>query len=102
MTMMSSTIISKLGFEYFPIGENLLRIISPFPYDNDREHVGVFVQQISGGCYKISDRGDTLLNMEARGITLNQRQLDILRNVLAHEGVELNERREILKWIRLE
>ncbi|MGR3864333.1 DUF1828 domain-containing protein [Edwardsiella anguillarum] len=88
---MRTTIISKLGFEYSPISEGLLRIISPFPYGNNGEHVGAFVQQISDGSYNTSDRGDTLLNMEARGITLNQRQLDILRNMLAHEGVELNE-----------
>ncbi|XEH05274.1 DUF1828 domain-containing protein [Edwardsiella tarda] len=64
--------------------------------------MGAFVQQISGGSYKITDRCDTLLNMEARGITLNQRRLDMLRNVLAHEGAELNERGEILKWAREE
>ncbi|MGY0152430.1 DUF1828 domain-containing protein [Edwardsiella tarda] len=100
--MICTTIISKVGFECFPIGEGLLRIISPFTYGNDGEHVGAFIQQISDGSYKISDQGDTLLNMEARGITLNQRQLDILRSVLAHEGVELNERGEILKWAREE
>lgn len=95
--MMCSTIISRLGYECLPIGEESLRIISPFPYCDDGEHVGAFVQQINGS-FKVTDRCDALMNMEARGISLSQSRLDIIRQVLAREGAELNERGEILKW----
>lgn len=67
--MMCSTIISRLGYECLPIGEESLRIISPFPYCDDGEHVGAFVQQING-IYKVTDRCDALMNMEARGFPL--------------------------------
>ncbi|HBQ3999852.1 TPA: DUF1828 domain-containing protein [Klebsiella pneumoniae] len=99
--MMCSTIISRLGYECLPIGEESLRIISPFPYCDDGEHVGAFVQQING-IYKVTDRCDALMNMEARGISLNQSRLDSLRQLLSREGAELNERGEILKWAQNE
>lgn len=95
--MMCSTIISRLGFECLPVSENSLRIISPFPYCDDGEHVGAFVQHVNGS-FKITDRCDALMNIEARGITLNQSRLEIIRQVLAREGADLNERGEIIKW----
>lgn len=95
--MMCSTVISKLGFECHPIGREILRIISPFTYCDDGEHVGAFVQEINGK-YKISDRCDALMNMEARGISLNKKRIDTIKIMLAHEGSELNERGEIIKW----
>ncbi|MDQ7883685.1 DUF1828 domain-containing protein [Atlantibacter hermannii] len=99
--MMCSTVISRLGFECLPIGEESLRIISPFPYCDDGEHVGAFVQHINGG-FKISDRCDALMNIESRGIALNQNRIEIIKHALAKEGAELNERGEITKWVQHE
>ncbi|MFJ5505761.1 DUF1828 domain-containing protein [Pectobacterium carotovorum] len=95
--MMCSTVISRLGFECHPIGREILRIISPFTYCDDGEHVGAFVQEINGR-YKVSDRSDALMNMESRGITITKKRLEALKAMLAHEGSELNERGEIIKW----
>lgn len=63
--MMCSTVISKLGFECHNIGETM-RIISPFTYCDDGEHVGAFVREINGK-FLVSDRCDALMNMESRG-----------------------------------
>lgn len=46
--MMCSTIISRLGYECLPIGEESLRIISPFPYCDDGEHVGASYSILMG------------------------------------------------------
>ena len=93
---MCSTVISQLGFECHPIGETM-RIISPFTYCDDGEHVGAFVREINGK-YLISDRSDALMNMESRGISLSKKRLDEIRLLLQKEGAELNERGEIIAW----
>ncbi|ASA52849.1 DUF1828 domain-containing protein [Salmonella enterica] len=94
--MMCSTLISQLGFECHPIGETM-RIISPFTYCDDGEHVGAFVREINGK-YLVSDRSDALMNMESRGISLSKKRLDEIRLLLHKEGAELNERGEIIAW----
>lgn len=93
---MCSTLISQLGFECHPIGETM-RIISPFTYCDDGEHVGAFVREINGK-YLVSDRSDALMNMESRGISLSKKRLDEIRLLLHKEGAELNERGEIIAW----
>ncbi len=70
---MCSTVISQLGFECHPIGKTL-RIISPFTYCDDGEHVGAFIREVNGR-YLVSDRCDALMNMEARGISLTKNDL---------------------------
>lgn len=95
--MMCSTVISKLGFECHPIGTETLRIISPFTYCDDGEHVGAFVREINGR-YLVSDRCDALMNMESRGISLTKKRIDDIRTLLFREGTELNERGEIIGW----
>ena len=64
-----STVISKLGFECHPMSDTLLRVVSPFTYYDDSEHISVFVQEMSGQ-YRITDYCDTLMNIEARGCLL--------------------------------
>ncbi|MFC5755101.1 DUF1828 domain-containing protein, partial [Actinomadura rugatobispora] len=88
--------ISQLGFECYSIGETM-RIISPFTYCDDGEHVGAFVREISGK-FLVSDRCDALMNMEARGITVTKKRLDEIRRLLHREGTELNDRGEIIRW----
>ncbi|WP_445496653.1 DUF1828 domain-containing protein [Photorhabdus sp. SF281] len=95
--MMCSTVISNLGFECHPIGSELLRIISPFTYCDDGEHVGAFVKEINGK-YLISDKCDALMNMEARGISLTKKRIEEIRAFLKNQGSELNERGEIIGW----
>ncbi|MBW5818897.1 DUF1828 domain-containing protein [Yersinia kristensenii] len=94
--MMCSTVISQLGFECHTIGETM-RIISPFTYCDDGEHVGAFIREINGK-FLVSDRCDALMNMEARGISLTKKRLDEIRHLLQREGTELNERGEIIGW----
>lgn len=94
--MMCSTVISQLGFECHPIGETM-RIISPFTYCDDGEHVGAFVREINGK-FLVSDRCDALMNMESRGISLTKKRLDEIRNLLKREGADLNDRGEIIGW----
>ncbi|MGO2336733.1 DUF1828 domain-containing protein [Providencia sp.] len=95
--MMCSTVISNLGFECHPIGAELLRIISPFTFCDDGEHVGAFVKEINGK-YLVSDRCDALMNMEARGISLTKKRIDEIRSFISHQGAELNDRGEIVSW----
>lgn len=94
--MMCSTVISNLGFECHTIGETM-RIISPFTYCDDGEHVGAFVREINGR-FLVSDRCDALMNMESRGISLTKKRLDEIKALLHREGAELNERGEIMSW----
>lgn len=95
--MMCSTVISNLGFECHPIGNELLRIISPFTYCDDGEHVGAFVKEINGR-YLVSDRCDALMNMESRGISLTKKRIEEIRIFLNSQGAELNDRGEIVGW----
>ncbi|WP_019210856.1 DUF1828 domain-containing protein [Yersinia massiliensis] len=95
--MMCSTVISNLGFECHPIGSGTLRIISPFTYCDDGEHVGAFVREINGK-YLVSDRCDALMNMESRGISLTKKRIEDIRSLLLREGAELNDRGEIIGW----
>ncbi|APJ15124.1 DUF1828 domain-containing protein [Aeromonas caviae] len=94
--MMCSTLLTRLGFECHPISDAMMRIISPYTYCDDGEHVGAFVQTLSDNYIKVSDRSDALLNMESRGITLDKRRIDELRALLLSQGVELNDRGEIV------
>ncbi|MBQ0955953.1 DUF1828 domain-containing protein [Serratia symbiotica] len=94
--MMCSTVISKLGFECHNIGETM-RIISPFTYCDDGEHVGAFVREINGR-FLVSDRCDAIMNMESRGISITKKRLEEIRTRLHKEGAELNERGEIIGW----
>ena len=94
--MMCSTVISQLGFECHPIGETM-RIISPFTYCDDGEHVGAFVREVNGR-FLISDRCDALMNMEARGISITKKRLAEIKSLLHREGTELNNRGEIIGW----
>ncbi|QGU87050.1 DUF1828 domain-containing protein [Erwinia sorbitola] len=94
--MMCSTVISQLGFECHPIGETM-RIISPFTYCDDGEHVGAFVREVNGR-FLISDRCDALMNMEARGISITKKRFEEIRFLLHREGTELNDRGEIIGW----
>lgn len=92
-----STVISKLGFECHPMSDTLLRVISPFTYYDDSEHISVFVQEMSGQ-YRITDHCDTLMNIESRGINLTKRKIELIRASLACQGVTLNESGEISAW----
>lgn len=92
-----STVISRLGFECHPMSDTLLRVISPFTYYDDAEHISVFVQEMSGQ-YRITDYCDTLMNIEQRGIHLTKRRIDLIRASLATQGVTLNDSGEISAW----
>ncbi|EPB6104919.1 DUF1828 domain-containing protein [Yersinia enterocolitica] len=92
-----STVISRLGFECHPMSDSLLRVISPFTYYDDGEHIGVFVQEHNGQ-YRVTDYCDALMNIEQRGIVLNKRKIDAIRSSLASQGVTLNENGEISAW----
>ncbi|PVM49626.1 hypothetical protein C4783_24880 [Salmonella enterica subsp. enterica serovar Gaminara] len=92
-----STVISRLGFECHPMSDSLLRVISPFTYYDDSEHISVFVQEMSGQ-YRITDYCDTLMNIESRGINLTKRKIELIRASLASQGVTLNESGEISAW----
>lgn len=94
--MKCSTVISQLGFECHPIGKTM-RIISPFTYCDDGEHVGAFVREVNGR-FLISDQCDALMNMEARGISITKKRFEEIRFLLHREGTELNDRGEIIGW----
>lgn len=92
-----STVISKLGFECYPMSDTLLRVVSPFTYYDDSEHISVFVQEMSGQ-YRITDYCDTLMNIESRGIHLTKKKIDLIRTSLASQGITLNDSGEISAW----
>lgn len=92
-----STVISRLGFECFPMSDSLLRVISPFTYYDDGEHIAVFVQEHHGQ-YRVTDYCDTLMNIESRGIVLSKRKIELIRSSLAHQGVTLDANGEISAW----
>ncbi|HHL1579723.1 MAG: DUF1828 domain-containing protein [Klebsiella sp.] len=92
-----SSVISKLGFECHPMSDTLLRVVSPFTYYDDSEHISVFVQEMSGQ-YRITDYCDTLMNIEARGIHLTKKKIDLIRSSLASQGITLNDSGEISAW----
>lgn len=92
-----STVISKLGFECHPMSDSLLRVVSPFTYYDDSEHISVFVQEMSGQ-YRVTDYCDTLMNIESRGIHLTKKKIELIRSSLASQGITLNDSGEISAW----
>lgn len=93
--MMCSTLLANLGYECHPVTRSMVRVISPYTYCDDGEHVGAFLQEMSNHQIKVTDRCDALLNMESRGISVSARRMRELRAMLSTQGVTMNERGEI-------
>lgn len=79
------------------MSDTLLRVVSPFTYYDDSEHISVFVQEMSGQ-YRITDYCDTLMNIESRGINLTKKRISLIKASLASQGVTLNDSGEISAW----
>lgn len=96
--MMCSTLLANLGYECHPVSRSMVRVISPYTYCDDGEHVGAFLQEIGSHQFKVTDRCDALLNMESRGINLTAQRIKELRAMLDTQGLSMNERGEISVW----
>ncbi|MFC0178971.1 DUF1828 domain-containing protein [Thorsellia kenyensis] len=95
--MICKDLILKMGYECFKINDSLTRVLSPFTYHDDGEHIGVFIHEINGGM-KVSDRCDALMNMEARGIEISKKRLNIIKSLLVSQGLDMNDRGEIIAF----
>lgn len=95
--MICSDLMTNLGYECISMTETISRVISPYLYGDDGEHIGVFIQDINGRI-KVTDSCDALMNIESRGINLTTARLNKIKAILQAQGIEMDENGEILCW----
>lgn len=76
-------IISSLGFQCQEIGGGALRVWSPFTYNNDGEHIGLYVQEIPSG-YCVTDGCESLMHASSMGINITANRLDAVRRSIGY------------------
>ena len=93
--MSCNVLLKDLGYECRDISENLSLLISPFSRGDDGELAGVYVHEISKGCYRVSDGGDSLSHALIHGARVNANRTQLLERLVYREGVELSDTGEI-------
>ncbi len=76
--MNCQSILSGMGFECLSLGEDTLRVWSPFTYGGDGEVVGLYVESYSGG-FRITDNAESLMHASSMGIKISKVRMEALR-----------------------
>ncbi|MBC7437677.1 MAG: DUF1828 domain-containing protein [Bdellovibrionales bacterium] len=79
--MNCQSVISNMGFSCRDIGQDTLRIWSPFTYGDDGERIGLYVEKTSQG-YRITDNCESLMHASAMGISLTDNKVNALRKAV--------------------
>jgi hypothetical protein len=86
-------LISNLGFQCREVGGGALRVLSPFTYANDGEHIGLYIQEIPTG-YLITDACESLMHSASMGLALTPTRLEAIRRSMGF-AASLSESGEI-------
>lgn len=81
------------GFIYKDLDSNLISISTPF-IDADFDNIDLYAEIINDNKIIISDGGDTIFNLEAHGVIINNRtktRKNLLNTILSDFGVSLND-----------
>lgn len=71
-------VIANMGFHCRDLGDGTLRILSPFTFANDGEHVGLYIEEIPTG-YRVTDGCESLMHASAMGASITLTRLNALR-----------------------
>jgi hypothetical protein len=85
-------LIKSLGFSCMELGDETLRVWSPFTYSGDGERIGFYVEKVRNG-YRVTDNCEALMQASAKGRALSQKRVQSVRN--ASDAWALSERGEI-------
>lgn len=86
--MNCETIIANLGFECQALGDEVLRVWSPFTYGEDGELIGLYVEQLHDG-YRVTDNAESLMHASMMGVRLSDKRFTALRR--ASHGVDISD-----------
>jgi hypothetical protein len=87
-----------MGFRCRALGDDMLRVWSPFTYGNDGERIGFYVEQTPNG-YVVTDNCEALMHADCMGINLTKGRMESLRNVTHFEPGLISERGELVKFV---
>lgn len=76
-------VIANMGFRCRDLGDGTLRILSPFTFANDGEHIGLYVEEIPTG-YRITDACESLMHASAMGASITLNRLNALRKSIGY------------------
>ena len=91
-------VISRLGFRCRDLGNDTLRVWSPFTYGNDGERIGFYVEKTTTG-YVVTDNCEALMHADCMGINLTKGRIDALRNVTHFEPGLISDSGELIKFV---
>ena len=98
--MNCQTIIANMGFRCREIGDETLRVWSPFTYGGDGERVGLYVEQSSNG-YRVTDACESLMHASSMGIPLTLNKLNAVRRSIGI-GASISDGGEISAFVSKE
>jgi len=87
------TILNNLGFDCHHLGEDTLRIWSPFSYGFDGQLIGLYVEKHKD-MYRITDDAESLMHLRSIGIDLTKAKLTSIKKA-STGGVSVSEGGEI-------
>ena len=77
-------IIANMGFQCRDLGDETLRIWSPFTYGNDGQHIGLYVEKTNTG-YRVTDNCESLMHASSMGINLTQNKINAVNKSVGFE-----------------
>lgn len=90
--------IASLGFRCYDLGNDTLRVWSPFTYGNDGTRIGFYIEKTTTG-YVVTDNCEALMHADCMGINLTKGRIDSLRNVTHFEPGLISEEGELIKFV---
>lgn len=96
--MNCQSLISQLGFRCQDLGDDTLRVWSPFTYGFDGERIGFYVEKVSTG-YVVTDNCEALMHADCMGISLTKGRLEQLRSATHFEPGLITENGAIIKFV---
>lgn len=95
MALSCDTIVSSLGYECIPVSESVYRLVSPFTIGEDGELAGVYVHDLGGERYRVSDECDSLIHARMHNVSLKGKRLSLIAEMAGSQGVLLSENGEL-------
>lgn len=77
-------IIGKIGFSCRAVGNDTLRVWSPFTYAGDGERIGFYVEKTNGG-YRVTDNCEALMHASSTGLRVTSARLRAIQRAIGSE-----------------
>ncbi|HII3693500.1 TPA: DUF1828 domain-containing protein [Pasteurella multocida] len=92
--MICNILLSNLGYKCHALASDFTQITTPFTL-NDGSIITLFIEQYGSDQYLITDDAQTLMNISARGINLNDRRIEKIHKLAQRNNITLNNRGEL-------